>query len=88
MNYRFYLGIDMGKFSFDYALVDAEGTIHLQGQIENNEACIQAWAIELQMKFPTVNLWGHLLVCMEHSGYYNAKLLHILQGRKGHSICG
>jgi len=86
MNYQFYLGIDMGKSTFDYALVDTEGTIHIQDQVENNEAAIKTWIVELQEKFSTVNLWRQMLICMEHSGYYNAKLLHCLQTRKGCSI--
>ena len=86
MNYQFYLGIDIGKFSFDYTLIDTEGTIHIQAQVENNEASIKAWLIELQQKFPTINLWEQLLICMEHSGYYNAILMRCLQTRKGSSI--
>jgi len=86
MNYQFYLGIDVGKFSFDYALIDEEGTIHNQAQIENTETAIQAWVVDLQNQFPTINLWEKLLVCMEHSGYYNAIILKVLQTRKDHSI--
>ena len=86
MNYQFYLGIDMGKFTFDYALIDSEGTIHIQAQIDNNETSIQAWIIELQQQFPTIKLWERMLICMEHSGYYNAKLMRCLQTRKGCSI--
>lgn len=86
MNYQFYLGIDMGKSTFDYALIDKEGTIHIQDQVENNETAIKAWIIELQQQFPTLNLWQQMLICMEHSGYYNAILLHCLQTRKGCSI--
>ena len=86
MNYQFYLGIDVGKFSFDYALIDEEGTIHDQSQIDNTETAIQAWILELQNKFPTINLWEKLLICMEHSGYYNAIILKVLQTRKHHSI--
>lgn len=86
MNYQFYLGIDMGKFSFDYALIDAEGTIHYQSQVENNESSIRAWILELQQQFPIINLWEQMLICMEHSGYYNAILMRCLQTRKGCSI--
>lgn len=86
MNYQFYLGIDVGKSSFDYALIDAEGTIHLQSQIANTEPAIQAWVVELQHKFETVDLWRNMLICMEHSGYYNALILKIINTRKYHSI--
>lgn len=86
MNYQFFLGIDMGKYFFDFALIDEEGTIHWQDQIENNETSIKAWLIELQNRFATINLWSQMLICMEHSGYYNARLLHCLQTRKGASI--
>lgn len=86
MNYQFYLGIDIGKSTFDYALIDAEGTIHFQAQVDNNEAAIQAWIIELQQQFPLIDLWGQMLICMEHSGYYNAILMRCLQTRKGCSI--
>ena len=86
MNYQFYLGVDMGKFSFDYALIDAEGTIHIQAQVENTATAIQAWILELQQQFSTINLWEQMLICMEHSGYYNAILMRGLQTRKGCSI--
>jgi len=86
MNYQFYLGIDMGKSSFDYALIDGEGTIHMQAKIDNNESSISAWMIELQQQFPLLNLWGQMLICMEHSGYYNAILMRCLQTREGCSI--
>jgi len=86
MDYQFYLGIDVGKTSFDYALIDGDGTIHCQGQVANTESAVQSWVIGLQLKFPMVDLWGKMLVCMEHSGYYNAIVLKILQTRKGHSI--
>jgi len=86
MNYQFYLGVDMGKFSFDYALIDTEGTIHVQAQVENTETAIQAWILELQQQFPTINLWEQMLICMEHSGYYNAILMRCLQTRKDCSI--
>lgn len=86
MNYQFYLGIDVGKYSFDYALMDGEGGIPMQGKVENNEIAIQGWIIELQQKFPLVNIWEQTLVCMEHSGYYNAIILKHLQTRKEHSI--
>jgi len=48
MKYQFYLGIDVGKYFFDCALIDEEGTIHYQGQIENKAKTIQAWMVELQ----------------------------------------
>jgi len=86
MNYQFYLGIDVGKSSFDYALIDEDGTIHMQGQVANTESAIQEWVLELDRKYCLENLWDNLLMCMEHSGYYNALILKILQTRKGHSI--
>ena len=86
MNYQFYLGIDVGKSSFDYALIDVDGTIHLQGQIANTEPAIQDWVLELQRNFETNDLWKNMLICMEHSGYYNALILKILHTRQHHSI--
>jgi len=86
MNYQFYLGIDVGKSSFDYALLDKDGTIHLQGQVENNSISITRWMIELQELFPLIDLWGNMLICMEHSGYYNALILKHLHTRENHSI--
>ena len=86
MKYQFYLGIDVGKFSFDYSLIDKEGTIYKQGQIENTATAIQGWLIELQKEFPLLDLWEETLICMEHSGYYNALLLKYMHTRKGHSI--
>ena len=86
MNYQFYLGIDVGKSSFDFALIDEEGTIHLQAEVSNTSASIAGWIIELQDLFPLINIWEKMLICMEHSGYYNALLLKHLDSRENHNI--
>jgi len=86
MNYQFYLGIDVGKSSFDYALIDGEGTIHLQGQVGNNSSSITIWIIKLQELYPAIEIWRKMLICMEYSGYYNALILKHLQTREDHSI--
>jgi len=86
MNYQFYLGIDMGKSTFDFALIDLEGTILHQGQIQNQTEAIVNWINKLTTEFSNKNLWNQLLVCMEHSGYYNAKLLQCLQVQVSTSI--
>ena len=86
MKYQFYLGIDVGKSSFDYALIDKDGTIHLQGQVENNAKSIILWIIKLQELYPTIEIWRKMLICMEHSGYYNALILKHLYTREDCSI--
>ncbi len=40
MAYGFHLGIDMSKLTFDYALIDGDGTVLAQGKADNRPAAI------------------------------------------------
>ena len=74
MDYGFYLGIDVSKLTFDYALIDSTGTVPAQGKAGNRPAAARAWAKEMGALLK----WGETLVCMEHSGYYGAHLQNVL----------
>lgn len=76
MNYQCYLGIDISKLTFDYCMLSSEGTILRRGEVQNNKADIQFWIQQLQGQLDVP--WNSILVCMEHSGYYNSILLKTL----------
>ncbi len=78
MIYGFYLGIDVSKLTFDYALISPDGTVLVQGKADNTPAGVRAWAREMAAFLK----WGKTLVCMEHSGYYAAHLLKALHAAK------
>lgn len=73
MKFLYYLGIDIAKLTFDYAMISKDGTIISQGQVDNNVESISDWLECLKSKHPFS--WKNTLVCMEHSGYYNNRLL-------------
>lgn len=77
-DYQFYLGIDMGKSSFNFALKNKADKILQEGIINNNDASIREWILELQDSFSNTDLFSSTLVCLEHSGYYSAILLKTL----------
>ena len=72
--YEFHMGIDMSKLTFDYCLIDIEGEILKQGQVENESPQIKKWVKELSDEFGTT-FWSKLLLCLEHSGFYATPLL-------------
>lgn len=74
MRYLHHIGIDISKLTFDYALIDPEGTVLSQGKVDNVPAAIRAWAEKMAVAVD----WEGTLVCMEHSGYYGAHLLNVL----------
>ena len=76
MGYCYSLGLDMAKLSFDYALLDQQGEMLLQGQVINDESSILEWIKELSSVL--ADEWAKTLVCLEHSGYYNARLLQFM----------
>lgn len=86
MNYQFYLGIDIGKVTFDFALIDQQGTILSQGKVDNHSAAINAWIDEISNYTSSGEFWEKLLICMEHAGYYNAILLRCIQSQVQTSI--
>jgi len=74
MKYHYFLGIDNSKLTFDYALIDGEGEILFQGKCTNQIKSIQKWLKELKETLKGKKV----LICMEHSGYYSAHLLKVL----------
>lgn len=77
-NYQFYLGIDIGKLSFNYALKDINNSILKEGVVINEKTAILSWIQELEAFRPETDLFSTALVCLEHSGYYSAPLLKSL----------
>ena len=76
MDFQLALGIDMSKLTFDYALIDHQGTILSQGQATNNQTAILKWIGQMEEEFEGV--WNKAIVCMEHFGYYGAHFLQAL----------
>ena len=73
MDFQLALGIDMSKLTFDYALIDHQGTILSQGQATNNQTAILKWIGQMEEEFDGV--WSKAIVCMEHFGFYGAHFL-------------
>lgn len=73
MSYELFLGIDVSKKTFDYSLIDSEGTILSEGQLLNDVQSIRTWLMELKENFKIKS--ENLLTCMEQSGYYSNHLL-------------
>ena len=82
MGYNYYLGIDVSKLTFDYALIGVDGTVLAQGEAENRPGDIRAWLGEMAALLS----WGTTLVCLEHSGYYGAHLLNALHASTKASV--
>ncbi len=82
MGYKYSLGIGVSKLTFDYALIDRDGTVLAQGRADNRPAAVRAWLKEMA----ALLLWGKTPVCMEHSGYYGAHLLNALHASTGASV--
>lgn len=79
----YFIGIDVSKKSLDLAVLK-DGSLVLEGKIENTAAALRAFLKEL--------ITGHgvhlndLIVCMEHTGIYNAVALEVFW-KKGVRIC-
>lgn len=86
MAYSSYLGIDMSKKTFDFCLLDGDGTVLAEGRAANEREEISEWAGVLAEDFGGEGLWGSCLVCLEHSGYYAAPLLEVLGSGTGADI--
>lgn len=79
MDYSYFLGIDMAKRSFDYCLIDDQGSILHQDTCENDVTSILEWIASMEVNEPSIaNSWNSILVCIEHSGFYSSILLHTL----------
>ena len=82
MSYELILGIDVSKKTFDYSLMDLDGTILMEGEHLNENQSIRIWLEELKENFSIKG--NELLICMEESGYYaNHLLLEIDQSKIG-----
>ena len=75
------MGIDVSKGKLDITLLEGNEKV-LYEMIENNISSIQAFIESLKAQ-KTFN-WMECLVCMEHTGIYNAHLLAISQKHKWH----
>ncbi len=84
MEFRFFLGIDVGKSTFTYCLRDQAGVLD-QGEVENALKAISAWVSSLK-KTHKRNL-EQFVFCMEYTGIYNSILLRVLQ-QKGLRFAG
>ena len=51
MSFALFLGIDISKKTFDYSLIDSEGTFLSEGQLLNDVQSIRTWLMELKENF-------------------------------------
>lgn len=72
MDIRYYIGIDVSKATLDWAVFDGKSIV-LQTQLPNSETGIKA-AVKL-IKALAEFTPQTSLVCMEHTGIYNAIIL-------------
>lgn len=70
MLYNFFLGIDVSKQTLDFALLNEDGKLLMQSQIENLAKAIEQLIGQLPQTEP-----HKLLICLEHTGIYNHYLL-------------
>ena len=81
MDFLYALGIDIAKLTFDYALMDQQGEVLLQGQVQNEQDAISEWIESMEVS------WSDVIICLEHSGFYNAGLLKLLHQKTVAKIC-
>ncbi len=67
--YQFYLGIDISKSTFNYALRNEENILLKEGVVTNKQNAILSWMEELQEFQSHTDLFSTCLVCLEHSGF-------------------
>jgi transposase len=80
-NYKWFMGIDVSKKKLDITLLKGSQKVRYE-MIENNISSIEVFIKSLKGQ-EDFN-WKECLVCMEHTGIYNAHLLAISQKRKWH----
>ena len=75
MEFKFFLGCDVSKDSFNYCLQTSMGILD-QGQVANSTKGIQGWLSKLKKQYKQeLNLF---IICMEYTGIYNSILLRML----------
>lgn len=79
----YFVGIDVSKRSLDLAVVQ-NGQVMLQDKIENGPKAIRSFLSGL-IKERGISS-GQMLVCLEHTGIYNAHVLEVFW-KKGIKIC-
>ena len=84
MKFQFFIGIDMGKTSFDFCIMDENRAIIDRGVVDNEPASI--WIKALPRRFDGFDFWENALFCLEHTGYYGLPLLSMLAERTGTKI--
>lgn len=72
MEINYYIGVDVSKATLDWAVFDGQSIV-LQTQLPNSEAGIKA-AVKLVKALPEFTPQTSI-VCMEHTGIYNAIIL-------------
>ena len=58
MKFQFFIGIDMGKTSFDFCIMDENRAIIDRGVVDNEPASISVWIKALPRRFDGVDFWG------------------------------
>ena len=72
MPFQYFLGIDVSKLSFDFALLNQEGKLLMQSQTQNADNSIGPLLEQLIKTHPIEP--HQLLICLQHTGIYHHHL--------------
>lgn len=75
MNFTHHIGFDISKLTLDFCMMDNMGRELYNGVIPNNPESIESWINSFDGELLN---FKDTVVCMEHSGYYGANLLRLL----------
>ncbi|MEM6723262.1 MAG: IS110 family transposase [Bacteroidota bacterium] len=74
MEFQFMVGVDMGKTTFAYCVLDKQLRVLLEGQIDNHAAQIEHFCSYLKQALPIDSI-SQLFLCLEHTGSYSKPLI-------------
>jgi transposase len=77
MNFLYYIGIDISKATFDFCILDGTGNEVERGVADNKPDSIVSWINSIEGLVD----WSRTVVCMEHSGFYGANVLQLLDNQ-------
>lgn len=82
MHFKYILGVDMSKATFNFCLIDQQGLIYWEGQIKNQEHSIEDF-IELIKQNLELDHIKDIILCMEYTGIYVKPLLRVWMAQQG-----
>lgn len=82
MEFKFILGVDMSKETFNFCLMSTNFTITWEGEIENQPDAIFKFISQL-LKRPEISTIKDLVIVMEHTGIYVQHLVRCWLSKNG-----